>query len=45
MKNPILLSLFLISFLPSFSQVNVTAGFTAPDTVCINSPVNIQNMF
>jgi gliding motility-associated-like protein len=43
MRNFILLSLFLISFLPSFSQINVTASFTAPDTVCISSPVNIQN--
>jgi gliding motility-associated-like protein len=27
----------------NYSLQNITASFTAPDTVCINSPVNIQN--
>ncbi|MEO8111869.1 MAG: LamG-like jellyroll fold domain-containing protein, partial [Ginsengibacter sp.] len=42
MKNTVLVFLFSIACSQSFSQ-NVTASFTAPDTVCINSPVNIQN--
>ncbi len=36
----ILLLLLLFSAVHSYGQ---TAGFLSPDTVCINSPVNIQN--
>lgn len=38
-----LLFIFIFFTKLSFAQVNVTASFTAPDTVCINSPINIQN--
>lgn len=38
----ILFSILIFFSKLSFAQ-NVTASFTAPDTVCINSPVNIQN--
>lgn len=44
MKRLLPVTLFPISFLSSFSHVNVTAGFNTPDTVCINSLVNIQNI-
>ncbi len=39
----ILLPIFIFCTNLSFAQINVTASFTSPDTVCINSPVNIQN--
>lgn len=38
----ILFSILIFFSKLSFAQ-NVTASFTAPDTVCVNSPVNIQN--
>src|SRR5438105_2904244 len=27
----------------AYSQINVTASFTAPDTVCVNTPFQITN--
>ena len=41
--NCLLLLSFIFFCFSSFSQSLVTAGFTAPDTVCLNTQVSISN--
>ncbi|MDQ6763121.1 MAG: PKD domain-containing protein, partial [Bacteroidota bacterium] len=42
MKNTLAVFLLLLACTRSFSQT-ITASFNAPDTVCVNSPVAVQN--